>query len=75
MMNISSLATRHNPYVQLPDGGTYLSAATRARLLKDIEIRFGDVRKRSDTGKLALGHLDMKDKHRIRRVRDGRLYE
>ncbi|KAF1929841.1 uncharacterized protein M421DRAFT_91623 [Didymella exigua CBS 183.55] len=38
MMNISSLATRNNSYIQLPEGGTHLNVATSARLLKDVEV-------------------------------------
>ncbi|KAH6639100.1 hypothetical protein C7974DRAFT_469702 [Boeremia exigua] len=50
LINVSSLATRDNAYVELPHGGTHLGAAARARALRDLELRFGDVRKRSDVG-------------------------
>jgi len=42
-MNFSSLATRDNPHVLLPENGTFLDAADRARLVKNIKVQFGDV--------------------------------
>jgi hypothetical protein len=42
-MNISSLATRNNPYVPLPNYETYLDASDRARLLRNFKVRFGDI--------------------------------
>jgi hypothetical protein len=50
MMNISSLATRNNPYIPLPEGGTDLGASTRARLLKGLRVRFGDIKAGSKVG-------------------------
>jgi uncharacterized sodium:solute symporter family permease YidK len=50
MMNISSLATRNNPYIPLPEGGTDLGASTRARLLKGLRVRFGDIEAGSKVG-------------------------
>ena len=58
LMNFSSLATRDNPYVALPGTGTYLDAADRSRLLKDVRIRFGDVEEGGEIGRLAIGRLD-----------------
>lgn len=43
LMNISSLATRNNPYVPLPNYETYLDASDRARLLRNFKVRFGDI--------------------------------
>ncbi|KAI4663897.1 uncharacterized protein J4E88_010747 [Alternaria novae-zelandiae] len=58
LMNFSSLATRNNPYVALPVTGTYLDAADRSRLLKDVRIRFGDVEGGNAIGMLGIGRLD-----------------
>ena len=58
LMNFSSLAARDNPYVALPVTGTYLDAADRSRLLKDVRIRFGDVEEGGEIGRLAIGRAD-----------------
>ncbi|KAI4653443.1 hypothetical protein J4E93_001209 [Alternaria ventricosa] len=58
LMNFSSLAARDNPYVTLPGTGTYLDAADRSRLLKDVRIQFGDVEEGGEIGRLAIGRLD-----------------
>jgi hypothetical protein len=71
-MNISSLATRSNPHMALPNTGTYLDASDRARLLRNHQIRFGDVEGAADVGTLVMGSLDGAS---IARVRKGRLYE
>lgn len=75
MMNISSLATRHNPYIPLPEGGTNLGASDRARLLKGLELRFGDVELGSGVGHLAIGTVGGKGGEEIARIRKGKLYE
>jgi hypothetical protein len=75
MMNISSLATRHNPYIPLPKGGTNLGASDRARLLKGLELRFGDVEMGSGVGHLAIGTVGAKGDEEISRIHKGRLYE
>lgn len=41
-MDFSSLATRNNAYVPLPNGGSHLDIADRFKLLKDVKLRFGD---------------------------------
>ncbi len=58
VMNLSSLATRDNPYIALPATGTYLDAADRSRYLKDLRIRLGDAEEGSETGRLVIGRLD-----------------
>ncbi|KAI4649980.1 uncharacterized protein J4E78_008261 [Alternaria triticimaculans] len=58
LMNFSSLAARDNPYVAIPGTGTYLDAADRSRLLKDVRIRFGDVEEGGEIGRLAIGRAD-----------------
>ncbi|KAF3044718.1 hypothetical protein E8E12_009713 [Didymella heteroderae] len=73
MMNISSLATRHNPYIPLSEGGTYLNVSTRARLLKGLEVRLVDIEKGSDIGHLVLGAL--KGKEDIEKIKRRRLYK
>lgn len=75
MMNISSLATRHNSYIPLPEGGTRLGASTRAQLLKSVRIRFGDVERGSEVGRLVIGSMTNKDELEIARIRSGKLYE
>lgn len=75
MMNISSLATRHNPYIPLPEGGTHLGASARARLLKGVELRFGDVEMRAGVGHLVIGDAGGKSGAEITRIQRGRLYE
>lgn len=80
MMNISSLATRNNPHIPLPGNGTYLEASDRAKLLKGLKVRFGDVRcaenqNASYVGSLAIGSVENDEMPRIARVRTGRWYE
>ncbi|KAM0170890.1 hypothetical protein ACHAPF_008633 [Botrytis cinerea] len=53
-LNISSLATRNNPYITLPPNGTSLGASERSRLLKDVRVMFGDVNGTREIGKLAI---------------------
>ena len=75
LMNISSLATRHNPYIPLPDGGTHLGASARAQLLKRLEVRFGDIEGGSNVGRLVIGALKDAGEQDLTRVKKGRLYE
>jgi hypothetical protein len=74
-MNISSLATRDNPYMDLPQTGTYLDASDRARLLRDHKVRFGEVEGAAAVGSLVMGSVGGADGSEITRVRKGRLYE
>lgn len=69
------MATRHNPYIPLPNGGTYLDASARARLLKEVEVRFGDIEKWSNVGHLVVGALQASDEQDIVRIKKRRLYE
>jgi hypothetical protein len=75
LMNISSLATRHNPYIPLPEGGTHLGASARARLLKRLEVRFGDIEEGSNVGHLVIGALKDVDEQDLVRIKKGKLYE
>jgi hypothetical protein len=74
-MNISSLATRHNPHLSLPQTGTYLDASDRARLLRKQKVRFGDVDGAADIGHLAMGSCEDNQHQCVIMVRKGRLYE
>jgi hypothetical protein len=74
-MNISSLATRDNPYMQIPQTGSYLDASDRARLLRDHKVRFGEMEGAADVGPLVMGSVGGADGTGITRVRKGRLYE
>lgn len=56
-LNISSL-TRDNPYIRLPSGGSTLDSIDRARLLRDVRVRFGDVRPDDPVGYLAIASCD-----------------
>jgi hypothetical protein len=75
MMNFSSLATRHNSYIPLPEGGTYLGASARARLLQGLKVRFGDINEGSDTGQLVIATSGGADEESVTKIRKGRLYE
>jgi hypothetical protein len=74
MLNVSSLATRDSPFVALPFSGSFLDASDRARLVKDVRVRFGDVRADADVGRLAIGTLDLSGVPRVVPVRRTRLY-
>jgi hypothetical protein len=74
-MNISSLATRDNPYMDLPQTGTYLDASDRARLLRDHKVRFGEAEGPAGVGSLVMGSVGGADSIGITRVRKGRLYD
>jgi hypothetical protein len=75
MMNISSLATRNNPYIPLPANGTFLDASDRSRLLKDLTLRFGEVDGRTYPGRLAIASLDGHGGLNVARVRKGYIYK
>ena len=74
-MNISSLATRNNPHMSLPQTGTYLDASDRARLLYNYQVRLGDADSMADVGSLVIGSLDRDEVQDVARVRKRRLYE
>ncbi|KAM3154452.1 hypothetical protein ABEW05_005091 [Botrytis cinerea] len=57
-LNISSLATRNNPYITLPPNGASLGASERLRLLKDVRVMFGDVNGTREIGKLAIATIE-----------------
>jgi hypothetical protein len=74
-MNISSLATRDNPHMQILQTGSYLDASDRARLLRDHKVRFSEVEGARGGGSLVMGSVGSVDGPEIARVRKGRLYE
>ncbi len=76
MMNVSSLATRSNPFIPLPVNGTYLDAPQRAKLLKHIKIRFGDVQDKADLCSLAISSYDdFSNDDDVGQIRTERMYE
>jgi hypothetical protein len=74
-MNISSLATRHNPYMALPQTGTYLDASDRARLLAHHKVCFGDAKGTAEVGTLVMGSSEGNRAGWIAKVRKGKLYK
>ena len=70
MINISSLATRSNPHIPLPDGGTFLEASDPARILKGVCVRYGDIDSKASVGNLANGAVGASgsDIARIKRI-------
>lgn len=56
---VSSL-TRDNPYFDLPDNGSALSGLDRARLMKRVKVKIGDLNaeREGDVGKIGLARLD-----------------
>lgn len=74
LLNFSSLATRSNEYIPLPPSGTAMDASDRARSLKDLKVRFGDIRSQDAIGRLVIG-LDIPGAPSIGSARKRRLYE
>ncbi|OCL13730.1 hypothetical protein AOQ84DRAFT_385199 [Glonium stellatum] len=62
--------TYENPHMNIPEGGGVLDAIERARLLKDLKVRVGDVR----GGDEEVGHVAMGTGANIRKLERGRLY-
>ena len=71
--NFSSL-TRDNPYMakSVPFGGSNIDGISRARYLKDIKVKLGDVAIDDDVGHVAIGTLNTQN---IATLRHGRLYD
>lgn len=72
-LNVSTMI-RDNAYVSWPSNGFFLSSAERARLLKDVRVRFGDVAMGDQIGHLAVGSYGDNERQ-IARARKGRLYD
>lgn len=74
MVNISGLATRSNPHIPLPEGGTFAEASDRARMLKRVQVRFGDCESKASVGSLVIGAVDT-NRSTITRIKRDRVYE
>ena len=69
IIGYASTLTRDAPFLPLPSAASTLSGFERARWLKDVRIRFGDVEPGKTVGRLAVSTPDLAD-----RSRKGRLY-
>lgn len=70
---VSSL-TRDNPNIGIPDGGTTLSGTQRARLLKRVKVKIGDVNGHgSEIGRIGLARAD-DEQFRVRELRRSASY-
>ncbi|KAK4617644.1 hypothetical protein CLAFUR4_12331 [Fulvia fulva] len=56
-LNVSSM-TRDTPYVNVPDGGSYLDGDERSRLLREYKVMFGDVAPQKEVGDLAVASCE-----------------
>ena len=74
IFNYVSSFTRDNPYIKIPQGGTFLDGAERARLLRNLPVQLGDVNPMEDTGYVAMKSVDGKKMVEQGRIRKGRLY-
>jgi hypothetical protein len=62
--------TYNNPHLDVPGHHSTLSATERARLLRQLTVRLGDVQPYSEMGKISLGQTA-----EVKRLVRGRLYE
>ncbi|KAE8364635.1 hypothetical protein BDV27DRAFT_145142 [Aspergillus caelatus] len=69
IIGYASTLTRDAPYLRLPSAASTLSGFERARWLKDVRVRFGDVQPEDTVGRLAISTPDLAG-----RSRKGRLY-
>lgn len=53
-MNMSTVL-REAKHANLPEGGTTLDDDERGRLLKDAKVKMGDVRPKSEVGRVGIG--------------------
>lgn len=68
---VSSLA-RESPYMRMPDEGVNMDGMDKARLVKDVKVRLGDVSDAvsgSSVGRLAFARMEETVK-----VKKGKLY-
>lgn len=72
MLNVSTMM-RDSAFVDLPSTGSTLDSAERARLIKHMKVRFGDVRPEDDVGYIAVGSFGAGN--HVARARKGRLYD
>lgn len=66
---VASMTYNENPFVKLPQGGSALDAMERARLLRDVEFRVGDVK-----GEEEVGHIAFAAGVPTRKLEKGRVY-
>lgn len=69
MFGFVTSMTYENPWLNIPTGGTMLDSMERARLLKDVEVRIGDV-----CGDETVGHIAFAAGVPLRKLERGRLY-
>ena len=71
--SFSSL-TRDNDFMttQLQQGGSYLDGSERARLIRNVRVKLGDVAQEEDVGHIAIGTVGEKP---IARLQSSRLYD
>ncbi|KAL9097207.1 MAG: hypothetical protein Q9165_000634 [Trypethelium subeluteriae] len=58
MMGYVASMTYDNPFMKLPPGGSALGAMERARLLRRVRVRVGDVEKNNDVGHVAFACIE-----------------
>jgi hypothetical protein len=71
--HVSSL-TRDNPYIVVPDTGSSLDGAERARLLRKLPVQLGDTDVNAGTGYIALRSVEDKKDREEGKVRKDRKY-
>ena len=69
---VSSLA-KESPYIRMPDVGVNMDGMDKARLVKDVKVRLGDVANVED-GKGQIGRLAFARMEETVGVRKGKLY-
>ncbi|KAF1997392.1 hypothetical protein P154DRAFT_471134, partial [Amniculicola lignicola CBS 123094] len=73
IIGFASSMTLLNPYLPTPAGGTTLHGLERAALLKDVQVRIGDVCPGEPVGAVSVGLSDRVG-GRVARLRRGRWY-
>ncbi|KAI9714948.1 MAG: hypothetical protein M1812_006261 [Candelaria pacifica] len=73
IFTFASSLTRDNPHISLPPGGSTLDGPDRARLLKDLVIRLGDVRPEEEVGHISIAAVN--DMRHVGRLQKRRLYD
>ncbi|KAI5803062.1 hypothetical protein EDC01DRAFT_702806 [Geopyxis carbonaria] len=71
ILTYMSSLTRDNPYIPTPQGGSAMTGGERARLLKNMRVRLGDVNPENNVGHVAIGAMDLEN---VGRLKKGRIY-
>ncbi|MCJ1477820.1 hypothetical protein MMC13_006493 [Lambiella insularis] len=71
ILGFVSSIVRHSKYVRLPDGGSAVGGAERARMLGDVEVMLQDVRAGAEVEKIVLGTVTAV----TQKLKKGRLYK